>query len=102
MDVKVVHIDHVGGNVYVVRPVHIAPGHPDQGLPGEPGTPDNTLPTIPGVPDNTLPTTPPPTVPPGSYLVMFKGPDGKWHWATSASMPTTLPEPPPVATPKAS
>lgn len=101
MDTKLVHITPVGGDLYVVRPFH---HHmPDQGLPGGPGTPGNELPTIPGVPDNTLPTTPPPTVPPGSYLVIYKGADGKWKWATSANAPTPLPEPPtgPVAAPKA-
>lgn len=64
---------------------------PGQGLPG--GNPN--------FPDNSLPTTPPPSVPPGSYLVLVRSPAGKWQYAVVQSPPTTLPEPPPTAQPKA-
>jgi hypothetical protein len=89
---KLVHINPVGGDLYVVREFVPPAGHPDQGLP-----------TIPGVPDNSLPTTPPPTPPTGMVVVIVRTADGKWHWAymPSANVPTPLPEPPPTAAPKA-
>lgn len=85
--VKLVHINPVGGDLYVVREFH-PPVGPDQGLPA-----------IPGVPDNTLPDSPPPTPPAGMVVVMVRTADGKWHWATvMAPGPTPLPTPP-MATP---
>lgn len=108
---KVAFIKPLGGGLYLIAPV--SAGHPDHELPGlppevgggpvvppgtwpPPGHPDHDLPTIPGVPDNSLPTTPPPTVPPGTYLVIGKGQDGKWKWATVTTPPMVLPEPMPT------
>jgi hypothetical protein len=81
----------------------VDPGYGKPVRPGHGHRPDNSLPAIPGVPDNTLPTTPPPTPPAGMVVIMIRTADGKWHWAVipAPSLPTPLPEPPPVATPKA-
>jgi len=105
------------------RPPHVGggpifhPGHPDHGLPSEPGHPDQGLPGRPGrpaIPDNSLPSVPPPTLLPGFTLVLVRGPDGKWHYASvkpGVAPPIVLPEPlppggapdqglPPTAQPK--
>jgi hypothetical protein len=104
--IKLVHINKVGGDLYVVREAHlpvdpgfgVGGGHPDQGLPGSPAHPDHDLPHLPGIPDNSLPTRPPGPVMPGMVLVLARAPDGKWHWAAiPANVPVQpLPEPPPA------
>jgi len=87
-ELKLVRIQKVSGDVYLVSPYNI-PAAPDQGLPGGGEHPDQG---IPGVPDNTLPTTPPPTLPAGMYLIMVRTPDGKWKWAAVPQQIPPLPD----------
>ena len=93
------------------RPPGSYPGHPDQGLPGGGGHPSHPIsgpgrPVDPGygrpggggggIPDNSLPDAPPPTLMPGWTLLLVRGPDGKWKYATlapSSPPPRPLPEP---------
>jgi hypothetical protein len=114
------------------HPDHGLPGggeHPDQGLPGGVGGGRPSHPIsgrwpgrvdpgygvgVGGIPDNSLPSTPPPTLMPGWTLLLVRGPDGKWKYATlapSSPPPRPLPEPippggapdqglPPTAAPK--
>jgi hypothetical protein len=117
------YVQQVGPNLVMLTP--LGAGHPDQGLPGEPGRPGHLpawperpvdpgfgwpgggrpghLPSYPGmgggsgIPDNTLPSTPPPQVMPGWTLVLVRGPDMKWHYATIApSSPPPRPTPEPI------
>jgi hypothetical protein len=63
------------------------PGRPSHGLPGGGGG---------GIPDNTLPPVPPPTLMPGWTLLLVRGPDGTWKYASlapSSPPPRPLPEP---------
>jgi len=106
MAVKLVYIDKIGmtGNVYAVRdftppvdPGYGIPGiggHPDNTLPGS-GHIDNTLPGGPGHPDNRPPGKPP-TINPGETLVLYRDPEGVWHYAT---LPSGSPPPKPVPVP---
>jgi len=69
----------------------LRPPRPDQGLPGEEGTPEHPI---------VLPPTPP-TVPPGSYLVLVRNPDGTWMYKVVAGpRPDQGLPPPPTAQPK--
>ena len=80
---------HVGGG-----PIY-HPGHPDHGLPRQPGHPSHPI-AGGGIPDNTLPSVPPPTLMPGYTLVLVRGPDGKWKYASvkpGVAPPIVLPEP---------
>ncbi len=115
-----VYIKHVGKNLAYVMPLDaVDPGfgvpglgggvdpdygidtghHPDHGLPG--GRPPHVGNRPPGsggggIPDNSLPSTPPPTLLPGYTLVLLRGPDGKWKYATLApgsAPPKPIPEP---------
>ena len=104
---KLVHINKVGGDLYVVREAH---------LPTDPGY-GGGLPANPEFPDNSLPAGPPPHVPQGNVVVLVRDPAGVWHYAMmpAASVPPPLPDNtlpggpplrpgmplPPTATPKA-
>jgi hypothetical protein len=85
-------------------------GHPDQGLPGSGGRPDQGLPggghiaNRPpgsgggGIPDHELPDQPPPQVAAGQTLILVRGPQGHWVYATIAPgspPPRPVPMPPP-------
>jgi hypothetical protein len=112
------YVQPVGPNLVLLTPLS---GHPDQGLPGGGEYPDQGLPggggrpshpisgrwpgrpvdpgfgVGAGIPDNTLPSTPPPQVMPGWTLVLVRGPDMKWHYATIApSSPPPRPTPEPI------
>jgi hypothetical protein len=83
---KLVHINCVGGDLYVVREFQ-APGV------------DNTLPGNPVFPNNTLPSGPPTTINPGETLVLVRDPEGVWHYAAIAPgspPPRPVPPGPPV------
>jgi hypothetical protein len=107
---KLVHINSVGGDLYVVREHHAAVdpgygmgvgGHPDQGLPGQ-GHIDNSLPGGAGHPDNRPPGNPPAVTEPGAVLVLMRDPMGVWHYATIAPgspPPRPVPVPPPAVGP---
>jgi hypothetical protein len=110
------YVQPVGPHLVMLSPV--GGGHPDQGLPGPdgrpvhlpswgggehiwgggvPGRPSHPIAGGGGLPDNTLPSTPPPQVLPGWTLVMVRGPDMKWHYATIApSSPPPRPTPEPI------
>lgn len=106
----------IGGHVDNELPGGEGGEHPDQGLPGGgfPGRPSHPISGRPGrpvdpgygrpggggggIPDNSLPDTPPPTLMPGWTLLLVRGPDGKWKYATlapSSPPPRPLPEPVP-------
>jgi len=113
------YFHQVGPNVVVLHPVG---HHPDQGLPGagrpvDPGfgvggerpghfpafgggrpiDPGYGVSGGAGIPDHELPAVPPPQVMPGWTLVLVRGPDMKWHYATIApSSPPPRPTPEPI------
>jgi len=77
---------------------HPRPDRPDNSLPGgRPERPDQGLPGG-GIPSNELPGERPPQVAPGHTLVLIRGPQGKWVYATIAPgspPPRPVPGPPP-------
>ena len=88
------------------RPPHVSnrppfPGRPVDpgfGRPGRPGRPTDPGYGVDegGIPDHELPSTPPPTLMPGWTLLLVRGPEGKWKYATlapSSPPPRPLPEP---------
>jgi hypothetical protein len=95
-----------GGGAHPSHPI-FHPGHPDHGLPSQPGRPVigggrpgdpgyGQRPEHPAIPDNELPEAPPPQVLPGWTLVLVRGPDHKWKYATlppSSAPPKPLPSP---------
>ena len=94
--VKLVHVSHVSGDLYVLRPFHATdPGYGQGGVPH----PGHELPGgHPAFPDNSLPSHPPPHVPEGTVVVLVKDPAGVWHYASlppGTPVPTPLPEPTP-------
>jgi hypothetical protein len=103
--------------LYMIIPVGLDGGHPDNSLPGmggggRPNRPDNSLPNIPGLPNHDLPQgenipsneLPPPTVPPEYQddLVVGVKRAGSTEWTFTAYDTSNKPdnELPPHAQPK--
>jgi hypothetical protein len=115
-EIKLVHVSHVGGDVYALRPFHL-PVAPDQGLPGSGGHPDQGLPPTGGgeVPDQGLPPTDPAQpeqpiqpVPPGIWpptpqqgFIIAYIPGHGWNYVKLPGPSAgQLPGAPPTAQPK--